>query len=132
LERLNSLITISTNFYKNKIYKNLKIKRVQEDEQRPGFMDFPYDYPNYYFQMLTNEEQKSDGTFVNSGRNEALDIMVYNLCAAELYLDTLIQNRREVLIKNGLPRTVVNAKFGFREMFNELLTQRAKQLKKRT
>ena len=79
------LYELSTNFYKKTIYRNLKIPRQVGAEQRAGFCDFPQDYGADYFKMLTAEELRSDGSFHAGGRrNEALDVRVYNLCAAHV------------------------------------------------
>ncbi len=99
-----TLYEISTNFYKNHIYNNLKITRDTElDEQKPGFCDFPVEYGEEYFKMLTAEEKRGDGSFHNVGqrRNEALDCRVMNLCACDVYLDAWIANLREVAKKKG-------------------------------
>ena len=86
------LYEISTNYYKTHIYNNLKIERLPTDEQRPGFCDFPIDYNEKYFRMLTAEEKRSDGSFhcPSGRRNEALDLAVYNRCAGDVYLDALV------------------------------------------
>jgi len=81
---------INTNFYKSSLYHNLKIPRQDVEPQRPGFCDFPRDYGERYFEMLTAEERKRDGSFHNptGRRNEALDCRVYSLCAADVYLES--------------------------------------------
>lgn len=90
-----TLYEISTVYYKNQIYNNLKIKRNEIDPQKPGFCDFPAEYGQKYFDMLTAEEKMSDGRFESHGRrNEALDIRVYNLCAADVFLDSELLNMR--------------------------------------
>ena len=91
------MIQISTNYYKNHLYNNLKLRRNQFEPQPPGFCEFPLDYGDKYYNMLTAEEKKSDGSFHAAGRrNEALDCRIYNLCAADVWLDKqirLIQNK---------------------------------------
>jgi phage terminase large subunit GpA-like protein len=84
-----TLYNISTNYYKTHIYHNLSIPRNPVDPQPPGFCDFPVDYPETYFKMLTAEEKRKDGSFhcPDHRRNEALDCRVYALCAADVYLD---------------------------------------------
>lgn len=82
------LYEISTNYYKNIIYENLKRRRPETGGPTPpGFCDFPLDYGERYFEMLTAAEHRRDGSF-DSGqrRDEALDCRVYNLCAADAYL----------------------------------------------
>jgi len=46
--------------------------------------------------MLTAEEERSDGSFhcPSRRRNEALDCRVMNMCAADVYLDSLMQELR--------------------------------------
>ncbi len=98
-----TLYEISTNHYKTKVYRNLKIKRQDIDEQRPGFCNFPVDYSEKYFKMLTAEEKRTDGSFHNAKgrRNEALDCRVYALCAADVYLNSLVMRYRAVAKHNG-------------------------------
>lgn len=70
----NMLYEISTNYYKGQVYSNLKIRRRDEYPQRAGFCEFPRDYPQRYFEMLTAEEKRADGSFyAGRRRNEALD-----------------------------------------------------------
>jgi len=83
---------ISTNYYKTHIYNNLKIKRQDIDPQRPGFCEFPVDYGEKYFDQLTAEEKRTDGSFYcrPGRRNEALDCRVYALCAGDVWLDAQV------------------------------------------
>jgi len=88
-----SLYEISTNYYKNHLYNNLKIERRHtETRQRPGFCDFPLQYGEKYFKMLTVEEKRSDGSFhcPKGARNEALDCRVMAQCAGDVYLDAKV------------------------------------------
>jgi phage terminase large subunit GpA-like protein len=96
-----TLYEISTNYYKTQIYHNLKIARLPVDPQRPGFCDFPANYSERYFEMLTAEERRRDGSFHNptGRRNEALDCRVMAMCAADVFLDS------EVLTKKGLAKS---------------------------
>lgn len=83
------LYEVSTVYYKNQIYNNLKIERQPIEPQKPGFCDFPVDYGQEYFDQLTAEEKMSDGSFVSHGRrNEALDCRVYALCGGDAFLDS--------------------------------------------
>lgn len=97
------LYEISTNYYKNSLYNNLKIPRVPGKDQRPGFCDFPMDYGEKYFKMLTAEEKRRDGSFhcPSGKRNEALDCRVYALCAGDVYLDAKVQEMRAAMKNNG-------------------------------
>lgn len=90
------LYEISTNYYKTHIYNNLKIGRQEIDPQRPGFCDFPVDYGEKYFKMLTAEEKRRDGSFFcpSGRRNESLDCRVMALCAADVYLDSVVMERK--------------------------------------
>jgi phage terminase large subunit GpA-like protein len=77
LAKLNDtlLYEISTIYYKTSLYHNLKIERQPGPNQRAGFCDFPRDYQKSYFEMLTAEDKRTDGSFfLPSGRrNEGLD-----------------------------------------------------------
>ena len=87
---------INTNYYKNHIYHNLNIPRQEIEPQHPGFCDFPRDYEEKYFNMLTAEERRNDGSFHNTTgrRNESLDCRVYALCAGDTFLDSEVLNYR--------------------------------------
>jgi phage terminase large subunit GpA-like protein len=86
---------ISTNYYKRLVYSNLKLTRTETGDPPPGFCEFPMDYPERYFEMLTAEEMKADGSFDAGGRrNEAIDCRVMALCAADIYLDSLVESIR--------------------------------------
>jgi phage terminase large subunit GpA-like protein len=94
---------VNTNFFKARIYHGLKIERQEGDIQRPGFIDFPRELDEKYFNGLTAEERKRDGSFHNPGgrRNEPLDTMVYALCAADVFLDSEVINYRMWAQQNG-------------------------------
>lgn len=99
----NSLILIVANYYKGHIYKNLKNKPdPQTDEQPPNSHITPSDYPESYFKGLTAETQDKAGNFHNRAnrRNEPLDLLVYNKCAADHFIDGLILVRREWYKRN--------------------------------
>lgn len=95
------LFTISTNYYKNHTYRNLNATKRRlgtEDEwKNAGATQFPRDYTDEYFKMLTAESKKIDGSFTCAAgvRNEALDCRVLNLCACDIYLDNLVLKLRE-------------------------------------
>lgn len=99
----SSLILINTNYYKKHIYRNMKNTAGQENNQPANSHQTPGDYPDYYFQELRAEEHKKDGSFHNlAGRNnEALDLLVYNKCAADYFVDGLILADREVYKKRN-------------------------------
>ncbi len=95
---------ISTNYYKTQIYNNLNnISRTPLGLQRAGFCDFPIDYGENYFKMLIAEEKKSDGSFhcPSGRRNEALDCRVYNLCAADVFLNSKVDELRAIAKSKG-------------------------------
>jgi len=93
---------IATNYYKTLIYNNLKIARQPVEPQKPGFCDFPVDYGEKYFKMLTAEEKHRDGSFHDGGRrNEALDCRVYCQCAADVWIDNQVMMARVKAKKNG-------------------------------
>jgi phage terminase large subunit GpA-like protein len=98
-----TLYNISTVFYKEHIYRDLRIERRQTGNQRPGFADFPADYPDSYFQMLTAEDHRTDGSFYcpSGRRNEALDCRVMCLCAADVYIDSQLELYRIYRKRHG-------------------------------
>jgi phage terminase large subunit GpA-like protein len=99
-----ALVEISTNFYKTHVYANLKIDRQPTDPQRPGFCNFPRDRGERFFQMLTAEEKRSDGSFHAGGRrNEALDCRVMALCAGDVFLDAKVAGLRAAAKTKGSP-----------------------------
>lgn len=96
------LYEISTNFYKTQLYNNLKVVREPIGMQRPGFCNFPVDYTEKYFKMLTAEEKRSDGSFHAGGRrNEAMDCRVMAMCAADVYLDAKVASFRAAAKSKG-------------------------------
>jgi len=98
-----TLYEVSTNYYKNILYKNLKRVRNEQGAQPPGFCDFPLDYPEKYFKGLTAEEKRTDGSFfcAQGVRNEPIDCRVYAMCAADVYLDARIADVRAKMKNNG-------------------------------
>lgn len=102
-----TLYTISTLHYKTLIYSNLKkVRAATASSNPPGFCEFPYDYPDEYFDGLTAEEKRRDGSFHLPGgrRNEPLDCRVYALCAADVYLEACVLTARENAKKAGAPK----------------------------
>lgn len=96
------LYEISTNYYKNNLYNNLKIERQDGSWQKPGFCDFPRAATEDYFRQLTAEEKRRDGSFYAGGRrNEAMDTRVMNMCAGDVYLDSLVIDARARAKANG-------------------------------
>lgn len=115
------MIRIATNYYKDKVYASLQIDRPLKGEIiPPGYPSFPYDYEDSYFKMLNAEYKRSKriGDKVSyeyycpkGRRNEALDVRVYNLCAAEvIYFMTMKHVLKKAIedyqIKVGRPASV--------------------------
>jgi len=73
--------------------------------QPPNSHQTPDDYPDSYFKALTAEKQRKDGSFhnVQGRRNEALDLMVYNLSASDFWIEGQIMADRDV-IKRKFPQ----------------------------
>lgn len=98
------LYEISTNYYKTHVYNNVKIERQPQDPQKPGFCDFPRDYGQKYFDMLTAEEKLIDGSYESHGRrNEALDCRVMCLCAADVWLDNEVIEYKAWVMSQKMP-----------------------------
>lgn len=78
------------NYYKNHIYRNLKNKPDRQTGAQPGNSHItPSDYPDRYFKGITAETKYEDGTFHNTSgrRNEPLDLLVYNKCGADHFME---------------------------------------------
>ena len=97
-------VLISTNHYKKIVYQRLAVPREEDPTkgQKPAFCDFPIDRPDHYFKMLTNEELLNDGSFRNGGRPvEALDCRCYNLCVADVWLESQARKAQAAAEKQG-------------------------------
>ena len=94
-----NIVLINTNYYKGHIYRNFKNVSQGSDEQLPSSHITPSDYPDFYFQQLRAEKQKTDGTFHNPAnkRNEALDSLVGNKAASDFIIQGFIEADREKL-----------------------------------
>jgi len=122
------LYSISTNYYKNIVYRNLKVERVDDGPQKPGFCDFPRDYPEAYFKMLTAEEKRRDGSYYAGGRrNEALDCRVLNLAAHDVYLESAVLDLRAAYKARGAHPSQLQ-QITRREVLRQL-TEKTKRLK---
>ena len=95
-----TLYEISTAWYKAQVYANLRVKRIDAEMQNPGFCDFPADYPERYFEMLTAEELTDNGYDAKGRRNEALDCRVYALCAADVHLGNVTKEFQTWAMQN--------------------------------
>lgn len=117
------LYEISTVFYKNQVYNNLKIARIEVEPQKPGFCDFPVDYGQKYFDGLTAEEKMSDGSFESHGRrNEPLDCRVYALCAADVFLDSELMDYKAWAKAEGWRRDEIQ-KITHRAVIDRMIKQ---------
>jgi len=105
------LYIIATNEYKRIMRAALQIQRnITGSEQPPSFCEFPSDYSEKYFKMLNAEEMLADGSFDSGGRrNEATDCRVYNLCAAESYLNDSVKSIRLMYRQQGYSEREVKA-----------------------
>ena len=85
---------------KDQIYTQLKRGQNEDGEYPGGFCHFPADYSSKYFKMLTSEEKVYEkNSYGNvriiwkkkykSGRNEVLDLRVYNLGAVHVFADDI-------------------------------------------
>ena len=84
---------ISTYIYKLALYTRLNgsiyhVAEKQGESTPSGFQSFPSDYPDEYFDMLLSEEHLPDKQKFQQikKRNEALDLSVYNMAAAEIWI----------------------------------------------
>lgn len=107
------LVEIYTDLYKNTLARYLsQPEPVNKDDYPDGWFTFAAGYGDEYFRQLTTERRvktkRPDGlikiSWEQHGRNEAFDLNVYNLCAADLviqrysayYLQLENPNAREV------------------------------------
>lgn len=131
INEVQTLINISTNHYKTEIYTRLKIPRVQSEEQIPRFSEFPSNYPDYYFKMLTNEEKHRDGSYHAGGRpTEALDCRVYALCAGDIFFNDRIREVRDLLIKKGFTKKQAKEKFDGINLITKMRANREMERRK--
>lgn len=104
-----TIYEISTNYYKTQLYNNLKISKVDTSIQKPGFCSFPMEASEKYFAQLTAEEKRMDGSFYAGGRrNEAMDCRVMNMCAGDVYLDSLVVEAKGLAkVKGDKPQDIL-------------------------
>lgn len=98
------LYLIATNEYKRILRSALKVKMPSDEGGEIPKMacQFPSDYDDHYFDMLNAEEMLVDGSFESYGRrNEATDCRVYNMCAAESFINEYLRSVRENYRKQG-------------------------------
>ena len=111
-----TLIEINGPHYKQRLYSALKVARKDDAVVQPAnFCDFPWETSEDYFKQLTAEELivGRDGSVEfrkSSARpNEALDLAVMNLCAADFFLDNLVLQIRAAEKSRGLSPDKINA-----------------------
>jgi phage terminase large subunit GpA-like protein len=98
------MFELNTNHYKSQLYMALNTPRRAEEPQKPGFIDFPMEMSEEYFQQLTGAEKLVDGTFRDArNRVEALDCMVYSLASADVFLDSQTQALKRMREAAGVP-----------------------------
>jgi len=101
-------IQVSTNHYKKQVYKRINKSITTSDKETAEYCDFPRDRADHYFDMLTAEELRPDGSFHNGGRNaEALDVRGYNLCGADVWLESEIRKAQDRAKKAGMAENEV-------------------------
>jgi phage terminase large subunit GpA-like protein len=108
---------INTIHYKHNLYGSLNIPRQEFGPQLPGFCEFPSDYPEKYFKMLTAEDRVSTGAFRDKGRqNETLDLDIYNRCLCDVHLGRVREKLMEKFKKSYTPdelRAIINYDYVF-------------------
>jgi phage terminase large subunit GpA-like protein len=99
---------ISTWHYKAHLFNNLTVKRQPFEPQGPRFCDFPRDYSEKYFKQLTANEKRTDGSFhdIPGQSCEALDVRVYGLCAADVWLASRMVFYRKQMLAGQARRPV--------------------------
>jgi phage terminase large subunit GpA-like protein len=115
------MVSISTNFYKTRMFRSFTLVRNNIRGIPPGFMDHPKQYSDYYFKMLTAEEKRKDGSFyAGKRRNESSDCKVYNLCAGDFYLDSVVKDLRDLQIRRGVNRKLVESEITHSIVLSEM------------
>lgn len=126
------LYEVSKSFFLSQLYHGLNIVRRDIDPQPPGFCDFPIDYDERYFKMLTVAERRSDGSFriPDGARAEALDCRIYALCAGAVHLDFLLMDFKSAAKANGATASELH-KITHRTVIDLLVERRKKALQRR-
>jgi len=93
-----SLVEIYVDFYKNRLARYFsQEERYDENDYPDGWHTFASSYTDEYFRQLTTEQRVKTTTpaggvkiqWIKHGRNEAFDLNVYSLAAADLYIKNL-------------------------------------------
>lgn len=93
-----SLVGIYVDLYKNILARYFsQEERIDENDYADGWHTFANSYTDEYFRQLTTEQRvktiKPTGgvkiQWIQHGRNEAFDLNVYSLAAADLYIKNL-------------------------------------------
>jgi len=124
-------VDVSTNYYKRVIYDSLRVPRSQEADQRAKFPDHPRDYPDHYFEMLTAEEQRKDLSFhkAKNRNNEALDCKVYAWCAADEFLESVVNTARAKMVLAGKTKTYAEERYTVRAVIGAMHQARLREMK---
>lgn len=130
---------ISTAHYKTHIYNNIErsLSRAGESGEFWGKMRFPRDItdkPWKYFDMLTAEEKKPDGSFYTpSGRrNEALDTFVYCLAGADIWMGMYIDSLKKMAKAKSKNPSQANVDYIDYLFCRDLLRRKTKQIEAET
>ena len=103
-----SVIEISTAYYKETLFGRLNIAATNDNTHPNGYCDFPRDYPDDYFIQLINSEKLISGGFRDIGAHEAMDCRIYNLCMSDAWLESQVRRARDDARKNGKDPTWVD------------------------
>ncbi|MDR1174098.1 MAG: phage terminase large subunit family protein [Treponema sp.] len=115
------VIEVSTAFYKSTLFGRLNIEPYAPS--RPGYCEFPRDYPDDYFVQLTNSERRNDGSYRDIGAHEALDCRIYNLMLSDAYLDNQVNLAKEKRRAAGMNPMTVDLMTNSRFILDQLQAQ---------
>jgi phage terminase large subunit GpA-like protein len=119
LENYNSaLVEAYVDQYKNQLSRWLNQEWRENEDYPDGWITFANEYSDEYLRQLTTEKKVKKTTagglitvqWVQHGRNESFDLNVYNLCAAEIFVQTYS--------KNFLQLDYTDAKAVFEDLMN--------------
>lgn len=103
------LITITVDLYKNQLARWFNQEWRYGENYPDGWTTVANGYSDEYLRQLTTEKRikrKLDSgliviTWEAHGRNEAFDLNVYNLCAAEIVINELSKNNLQLPVSNA-------------------------------
>ena len=95
-----SLIEIYVDFYKSQLTRWYSQEWRHGENYPPGWVSYAAGFSDEFLKQLTREQmikyKRSNGTtgikWVAKGRNEAFDLDVYNLCAAEIVVSAISED----------------------------------------